>query len=44
MVEQRVERRLAALLEADAVGYPLLMGEDEVKKLLGGDMRVNAKL
>ena len=26
------------------VGYSLLMGEDEVKKMLGDDMRVNAKL
>lgn len=29
MVEKRVQRRLAAILAADAVGYSRLMGEDE---------------
>ncbi len=29
MAEERVERRLAAILAADAVGYSRLMGEDE---------------
>ena len=29
MAEERVERRLAAILAADVVGYSRLMGEDE---------------
>jgi len=29
MVEERVKRRLAAILAADVVGYSRLMGEDE---------------
>ncbi len=29
MVEERVQRRLAAILAADVVGYSRLMGEDE---------------
>lgn len=29
MVEQRVERRLAAILAADVAGYSRLMGDDE---------------
>jgi adenylate cyclase len=29
MAEQRVERRLAAVLAADAAGYSRLMGADE---------------
>ena len=29
MVEERVQRRLAAILVADVVGYSRLMGEDE---------------
>ena len=29
MVEERAERRLAAILVADVVGYSRLMGEDE---------------
>ena len=33
MVEERVKRRLAAILAADVVGYSRLMGEDEVGAL-----------
>ncbi len=44
MAEEHVQKRLAALLAADVVGYPMLIGEVEVKKMLGSDMRVNAKL
>ena len=33
MAEQRVERRLAAILAADVVGYSRLMGEDEIGTL-----------
>ena len=33
MAEERVERRLAAILAADVVGYSRLMGEDEVGTL-----------
>ncbi len=29
MAEERVQRRLAAILAADVVGYSRLMGEDE---------------
>ncbi len=29
MAEQRVQRRLAAILAADVAGYSRLMGEDE---------------
>ncbi len=29
IVEERVQRRLAAILAADVVGYSRLMGEDE---------------
>ena len=29
MAEERVKRRLAAILAADVVGYSRLMGEDE---------------
>ncbi len=29
MAEERVQRRLAAILAADVVGYSWLMGEDE---------------
>ena len=29
MVEERVQRRLAAILAADVVGYSQLIGEDE---------------
>ena len=29
MVEERIQRRLAAILAADVVGYSRLMGEDE---------------
>ena len=34
MAEERVERRLAAILAADVVGYSRLMGEDEEGVLL----------
>lgn len=30
MAEERVQRRLAAILAADVVGYSRLMGKDEV--------------
>ncbi len=33
MAEERVQRRLAAILVADVVGYSRLMGEDEVGTL-----------
>jgi adenylate cyclase len=33
MAEERVKRRLAAILAADVVGYSRLMGEDEVGTL-----------
>ena len=33
MAEERVERRLAAILCADVVGYSRLMGADEEKTL-----------
>jgi adenylate cyclase len=33
MVEERVERRLAAILIADVVGYGRLMGADEAGAL-----------
>lgn len=33
MVEERVQRRLAAIMAVDVVGYSLLMGEDETKTL-----------
>ncbi len=33
MTEERVERRLAAILAADVVGYSRLMGEDEAGTL-----------
>ncbi len=33
MAEERVQRRLAAILAADVVGYSLLMGEDETGTL-----------
>ena len=33
MAEQRVQRRLAAILAADVVGYSRLMGEDETGTL-----------
>ncbi len=33
MPEERVQRRLAAILMADVVGYSRLMGEDEVGTL-----------
>ena len=33
MVEERVQRRLAAILVADIVGYSRLMSEDEVGTL-----------
>ena len=33
MVEERVKRRLAAILAADVVGYSRLMGEDEAGTL-----------
>jgi adenylate cyclase len=33
MAEERVQRRLAAILAADVVGYSRLMGEDEVGTL-----------
>ncbi len=33
MVEERVQRRLAAILAADVVGYSRLMGEDEAGTL-----------
>jgi hypothetical protein len=33
MSEQRVQRRLAAILAADVVGYSRLMGEDEAGAL-----------
>lgn len=35
MAEEQVERRLAAILAADVVGYSRLMGEDEVRTLEG---------
>ncbi len=35
-----MERRLAAVLAADVVGYSRLMGEDEVDTLARGDGRV----
>ena len=34
MAEDRVERRLAAILSADVVGYSRLMGADEVQLTL----------
>ena len=40
MAEQRVQRRLAAILAADVVGYSRLMGEDEE----GTRTRFNAHL
>ena len=40
MVEERVQRRLAAILAADVVGYSRLMGEDEA----GTRARFNAHL
>jgi TolB-like protein len=40
MVEERVQRRLAAILAADVVGYSRLMGEDEI----GTRARFNAHL
>ncbi len=33
MAEERVKRRLAAILAADVVGYSRLMGEDETGTL-----------
>ena len=33
MAEERVQRRLAAILAADVVGYSRLMGEDETGTL-----------
>ncbi len=33
MAEERVQRRLAAILAAEVVGYSCLMGEDEVGML-----------
>ncbi len=33
MAEERVQRRLAAILAADVVGYSRLMGEDEAGTL-----------
>ncbi len=33
MAEERTERRLAAILAADVVGYSRLMGEDEAGTL-----------
>ncbi len=33
MAEERVQRRLAAILAADVVGYSRLMGADEVGTL-----------
>ncbi len=33
MAEQRVQRRLAAILAADVVGYSRMMSEDEVGTL-----------
>ena len=39
MAEQRVKRRLAAILAADVVGYFRQMGEDEEK---GTFVRLNA--
>ena len=35
MAEDRVQRRLAAILSADVVGYSLLMGMDEAGTLPG---------
>jgi adenylate cyclase len=32
VAEERVQRRLTAILAADVVGYSRLMGEDEVGK------------
>ncbi len=40
MAEERVQRRLAAILAADVVGYSRLMGEDEV----GTRQRYNSHL
>ncbi len=40
MAEERVQRRLAAILAADVVGYSRLMGEDEA----GTRARFNAHL
>ncbi len=34
MVEERVQRRLAAILAADVVGYNRLMGADEAGTLV----------
>ena len=34
MAEDRVQRRLAAILAADVVGYSRLMGQDEADTLL----------
>ena len=41
MAEERVQRRLAAILAADVVGFSHLMGEDEVGTLnaLKGDRK-----
>ena len=33
MAEERVQRRLAAIMAADVVGYSRLMGEDETGTL-----------
>ena len=33
MAEERIQRRLAAILAADVVGYSRLMGEDEAGTL-----------
>ncbi len=35
MAEQRVQRRLAAIMAADVAGYSRLMGEDEEGTLAG---------
>ncbi len=35
MAEERIQRRLAAILAADLVGYSRLMGEDETGMLTG---------
>jgi adenylate cyclase len=34
MIEERVQRRLAAILAADVVGYSRLMGQDEAGTLV----------
>jgi class 3 adenylate cyclase len=41
LTEERVERRLAAILAADVAGYSLLMGQDEAGTL--GQLRAHRR-